>query len=126
MRYTYIMSDASAFKLDHEQYTLPAVVPKLCCLYLGFNLRFDICEGANYVAYYLLFHACSCVPPSPILWFVAFSWDSLVCLFQFHMCIYSFHTLEAAFYPGAIYYLSRWYTRKELGFRIAMYVVLML
>jgi hypothetical protein len=30
-------------------------------------------------------------------------------------------TTEAAFYPGAIYYLSRWYTRKEVGFRIAVY-----
>lgn len=27
---------------------------------------------------------------------------------------------EAAFIPGATYYLSRWYTRKELGFRIAV------
>jgi len=27
---------------------------------------------------------------------------------------------EAAFYPGAIYLLSRWYTRKELAFRSAL------
>ncbi|THH01317.1 hypothetical protein EW026_g1334 [Hermanssonia centrifuga] len=27
---------------------------------------------------------------------------------------------EAAFYPGAIYLLSRWYTRKELAFRSAI------
>jgi len=34
---------------------------------------------------------------------------------------------EAAFYPGAIYLLSRWYTRKELAFRSAvLYVGLLL
>ncbi|KAJ7578187.1 major facilitator superfamily domain-containing protein [Mycena floridula] len=27
---------------------------------------------------------------------------------------------EAAFYPGAVYLLSRWYTKKELGFRAAI------
>lgn len=28
--------------------------------------------------------------------------------------------IEAAYFPGCLYYLSTWYTRKELGFRTAM------
>lgn len=28
--------------------------------------------------------------------------------------------VEAAYFPGCLYYLSAWYTRKELGFRTAM------
>ncbi len=28
--------------------------------------------------------------------------------------------VEAAYFPGCLYYLSAWYTRKELGFRTAI------
>ncbi|THV05376.1 MFS general substrate transporter [Dendrothele bispora CBS 962.96] len=36
------------------------------------------------------------------------------------VCRFFLGFIEAAFYPCAVYYLSRWYTRRELGFRIAM------
>ncbi|KAF9076573.1 MFS general substrate transporter [Rhodocollybia butyracea] len=36
------------------------------------------------------------------------------------VCRFFLGFVEAAFYPCAVYYLSRWYTRKELGFRIAL------
>ncbi|KAJ3892784.1 MFS general substrate transporter [Lentinula edodes] len=35
------------------------------------------------------------------------------------VCRFFLGFVEAAFYPSAVYYLSRWYTRKEVGFRIA-------
>ncbi|KAE9404474.1 MFS general substrate transporter [Gymnopus androsaceus JB14] len=35
------------------------------------------------------------------------------------VCRFFLGFVEAAFYPSAVYYLSRWYTRKEIGFRIA-------
>ncbi|TFK97124.1 MFS general substrate transporter [Pterulicium gracile] len=35
------------------------------------------------------------------------------------VCRFWLGFVEAAFYPGAVYYLSRWYTRKEVGLRIA-------
>ncbi|EIM85213.1 MFS general substrate transporter [Stereum hirsutum FP-91666 SS1] len=35
------------------------------------------------------------------------------------VCRFFLGFVEAAFYPASVYYLSRWYTRKEVGFRIA-------
>ncbi|TRM64282.1 MFS general substrate transporter [Schizophyllum amplum] len=35
------------------------------------------------------------------------------------VCRFWLGFVEAAFYPSAVYYLSRWYTRKEIGLRIA-------
>ncbi|KAG7445923.1 MFS general substrate transporter [Guyanagaster necrorhizus] len=35
------------------------------------------------------------------------------------VCRFFLGFVEAAFYPASVYYLSRWYTRKEIGFRIA-------
>ncbi|KAL1740730.1 MFS general substrate transporter, partial [Schizophyllum fasciatum] len=35
------------------------------------------------------------------------------------VCRFWLGFVEAAFYPSTVYYLSRWYTRKELGLRIA-------
>ena len=38
------------------------------------------------------------------------------------VCRFWLGFVEAAFYPSSVYYLSRWYTRKEIGLRIALYV----
>ncbi|KAK0206086.1 MFS general substrate transporter [Desarmillaria ectypa] len=35
------------------------------------------------------------------------------------VCRFFLGFVEAAFYPASVYYLSRWYTRKEIGLRIA-------
>ncbi|KAH8728079.1 pantothenate transporter liz1 [Phaeosphaeriaceae sp. PMI808] len=35
-------------------------------------------------------------------------------------CRFFLGIVEAAFFPGALFYLSAWYTRKELGFRTAV------
>ncbi|KAF9036038.1 MFS general substrate transporter [Hymenopellis radicata] len=35
------------------------------------------------------------------------------------VCRFFLGFIEAAFYPASVYYLSRWYTRKEIGLRIA-------
>ncbi|KAJ4472132.1 MFS general substrate transporter [Lentinula aciculospora] len=35
------------------------------------------------------------------------------------VCRFFLGFVEAAFYPSAVYYLSRWYTRREVGLRIA-------
>jgi len=36
-------------------------------------------------------------------------------------CRFMLGFIEAAYFPGCLYYLSCWYTRKELGFRTAMF-----
>lgn len=36
------------------------------------------------------------------------------------MCRFFLGVLEAAFFPGSIYYLSRWYTRKEMTKRVTI------
>ncbi|KAL1727855.1 major facilitator superfamily domain-containing protein, partial [Schizophyllum commune] len=36
------------------------------------------------------------------------------------VCRFWLGFVEAAFYPSSVYYLSRWYTRKEIGLRIAL------
>ncbi|KAF8066034.1 MFS general substrate transporter [Lyophyllum atratum] len=38
---------------------------------------------------------------------------------QLIVCRFFMGFVEAAFYPSCLYYLSRWYTRKEIGLRIA-------
>jgi MFS family permease len=36
------------------------------------------------------------------------------------MCRFFLGAIEAAFFPGSIYYLSRWYTRKEMQLRVTI------
>jgi len=36
------------------------------------------------------------------------------------MCRFFLGAVEAAFFPGCIYYLSRWYTRKEMQLRVTI------
>jgi MFS family permease len=36
-------------------------------------------------------------------------------------CRFMLGFVEAAYFPGVLYYLSCWYTRKELGLRTAMF-----
>jgi len=36
------------------------------------------------------------------------------------MCRFFLGAVEAAFFPGCIYYLSRWYTRKEMYLRVTI------
>jgi MFS family permease len=35
-------------------------------------------------------------------------------------CRFFLGFVEAAYFPGCLFYLSAWYTRKELGFRTAI------
>jgi len=55
-----------------------------------------------------------------VLWGLISALTSLCHTFA-HMVVCRFFLgfVEAAFYPGSVYYLSRWYTRREVGFRVA-------
>lgn len=116
--------DASALEFDHEHSSNPSAVSCLCNHRMGIGIGFDRGKRQPYPT-----------PPIYVLRLpppVALSRLLPHCCLPFLLgicrqvgCTSHHHGLttiaEAALYPGAIYYLSRWYTRKEVGFRIALY-----
>ncbi|KAI8067948.1 major facilitator superfamily domain-containing protein [Gongronella butleri] len=69
------------------------------------------------------------VRPSLMLPAIMFLWGAVVCfmaLVQNHQGLYGLRIClgfaEAAFYPGMVYLLGSWYTKRELGSRTAIFV----
>jgi len=117
--------DASTLELDHEHRPSPSAVSCSRNRHVGVGLGFDCGMRQPH--------------PTPEIHVLKLPRPAALSRFLPHCClpflprlrrqvdriIYFHHyglmaTTEAAFYPGAIYYLSRWYTRKEVGFRIAV------
>lgn len=113
--------DASALKFGHEHRSNPSVIPCLCHCHMGIDLGPDFGKPRPHPRPFTSSIARQlCQNFSHIVvcrFFLGFVGKRVLSLRQRGLT----GIAEAAFYPGAIYYLSRWYTSKEVGFRIAMY-----
>ena len=109
----------SVFYISYIVFEIPATVlckhigPGSCVLHHGSELNLTVCSAGWFLpATSLGFGLCSI--------FTAFVKDvPQICGVRFVLGIF-----EAGMMPGIAYYMSRWYRRSELTFRLSMYIVM--